>query len=163
MKLRKLKIEDAPLMLEWMHDKDIIKAMKKNFSAMTLEDCKTFIQKAQDTETDLHLAIVDENDMYMGTVSLKHITNQSAEFAITIRSCALGKGYAAFAMKEILHIGMKEYGLKQIYWTTNPQDPRAVRFYEKNGYKKIKLEEVFHIEGYSEEEIKYYSWYAVYA
>jgi RimJ/RimL family protein N-acetyltransferase len=58
---------------------------------------------------------------------------------------------------------MNEYGLKQIYWNTNPQNLRAVRFQEKIGSQRIQPEDVFHIEGYSEEEIKYYNWYAVYA
>lgn len=41
-----------------------------------------------DTRKNLHLAIVDENDEYMGTVSLKNIEEDKAEFAITVRKNA---------------------------------------------------------------------------
>lgn len=36
----------------------------------------------------------------MGTVSLKHIRDNSAEFAIAIRSVAMGKGISSEAMKK---------------------------------------------------------------
>ena len=39
------------------------------------------------------MAITDDNDEYMGTVSLKNInyTDSFAEFAITVRRTAMGK------------------------------------------------------------------------
>ncbi len=73
-----------------MHDEDIIKAMKR-ISRHDIGGLQNLYPKGARHRTDLHLAIVDDNDIYMGTVSLKHITNQSAERAIILRSCALGK------------------------------------------------------------------------
>ena len=70
MKLRKLCHRDAPLMLEWMHDPDCVENLQANFASKTLEDCERFVAYAQEPGEDLHLAIVDENDTYMGTVSL---------------------------------------------------------------------------------------------
>ena len=58
------------------------------------------------TDTDLHLAVANDNDAYMGTVSLKHIHDGTAEFAITVRACAMGKGYSQFGMVSILEIGI---------------------------------------------------------
>ena len=43
MRLRKLEEKDAPLMLEWMHDPDVVENLNKNFAAMTMDDCKRFI------------------------------------------------------------------------------------------------------------------------
>ena len=73
----------------------------------------------------------------MGTVSLKHIHDGKAEFAIAIRKCAMGKGISGDAMKEILNYGLDTLGLDQIYWCVSPDNRRAVRFYEKNGYRQI--------------------------
>ena len=84
MRLRKLELKDAPLMLEWMHDETVVKDMQADFSSKTLEDCNHFILSSKDTRKNLHLAIVDENDEYMGTVSLKNIEEDKAEFAITV-------------------------------------------------------------------------------
>ena len=78
MKIRNLSLKDAPLMLEWMHDPDVVKDLQANFAAKTLEDCRAFIESAQDTSANLHMAITDDNDEYMGTVSLKHIRAETA-------------------------------------------------------------------------------------
>ena len=53
MRLRKLEIKDAPYMLEWMHDSDVIRYMKKDFSAMTIEDCASFIKSCGDEHENI--------------------------------------------------------------------------------------------------------------
>lgn len=136
MKLRKLRPDDAPLMYEWMHDKSVVQDLKTDFSQKSIQDCQKFIAAAQDETKDLHLAIVDDADQYMGTVSLKHIDhiNGIAEFAITVRKSAMGRGFAQWGMREILDLGFRQLGLKTIVWCVSPLNKRACRFYEKNGY-----------------------------
>lgn len=73
MYLRALQEKDAPLMLEWMHDPSVVGHLGTNFMEKTLADCQSFIAWAQTAENDLHLAVADDDDTYMGTVSLKHI------------------------------------------------------------------------------------------
>lgn len=79
--MRKLEKRDANYMLEWMQDDDLIKYLKKDFKNMSIDDCERFIQNAKDMKAEIHRAIVDENNIYMGTVSLKHIKNGCAEIA----------------------------------------------------------------------------------
>lgn len=152
MKLRNLLLKDAPLMLEWMHDDNVVGHLGTNFKAKTLEDCENFIQKSTKTEEDLHLAITDEADNYMGTVSLKHIDKQAgtAEFAITVRACAMGKGYSGFGMEQILRMGIEALKLDAIYWCVNVANARAVRFYDKHGYCRTHCVPKTLLECYSE-------------
>ncbi len=138
MRLRKLKPEDASLMLEWMHDQEVVAYMKTNFKEKTISDCEKFIISSQNDKNNLHMAVVDKNDVYMGTVSLKNIIDGTAEFAITVRACAFGKGYSRYAMAEIIRIGFEEKGLSQIYWYVSSENKRAIRFYEKNGCQRVK-------------------------
>lgn len=140
MKLRKLELNDAPLMLEWMHDKFVSGELQADFATKMIEDCYAFIENSADMSKNMHLAIVDDNDTYMGTVSLKNIRNQTAEFAIVVRKEAMGKGYAKFAMTEMIRIGIEDLDLKVVYWYVNPENHRAIRFYEKNGYTKVKAD-----------------------
>lgn len=121
-------------MLEWMHDPSVVENLQANFASKTLNDCECFISSAQNLETDLHMAVVDAEDTYMGTVSLKHIGYDTAEFAITVRASAMGHGYSRFAMQSILEYGIRELELQEIYWCVSPANKRAVRFYDKNGY-----------------------------
>lgn len=86
MHLRKLKTQDAQFMLEWMHDDSVIHYMRANFAAMQIDDCMNFIEESMYEKQNVHLAITDDNDEYMGTVSLKNILKEkNAEFAITIK------------------------------------------------------------------------------
>ncbi len=139
MRLRKLSLKDAPLMYEWMRDKNVTCGLQPKFAEMTENDCRAFIERSWIEENNRHLAIVHNEDEYMGTVSLKNIDRAcgEAEFAIAVRTKAMGCGFSAFAIKEILRIGLEEMGLKRIYWCVLKENQRAIRFYEKNGYQKI--------------------------
>lgn len=161
MKLRKLQQKDAPLMLEWMHDESVVEFMGANFAEKTIEDCERFIQSSQQDEENINLAIVDDADEYMGTVSLKHINKNEgvAEFAVTIRKCAMGKGYSAYGMEEILAMGLSEVGLSKIYWCVSQRNERAVRFYDKNGYTRTEdIPEVIK-KAYTDEQMSQFIWY----
>lgn len=161
MKLRNLEKKDASLMLEWMHDETVVKNMQANFAAKTLQDCQAFIENSRSDKKNLHLAITDEEDNYMGTVSLKNITDDSAEFAITVRRSAMGKGYAKYGMSEIIRIGLREQNLARVYWCVSSENKRAVRFYDKNGYQRVNIRETGIVLDYSEEQIDSYIWYEV--
>mgnify|MGYP002859319983 CR=1 FL=1 len=137
MYLRKLRIKDAPFMLEWMHDKSVVENLQTDFARKTLADCEQFICNSQNDYSNLHIAIVDDNDEYMGTVSLKNLWDETAEFAIAIRKNAMGTGIASKAMEDIINIGFEEKGLSSIYWCVSPENKRAVRFYDKNGYHRV--------------------------
>lgn len=140
--LRKLEKKDAELMLEWMHDESVVQHLSTNFAAKTIDDCNKFIELAQSLKEDVNLAIVDETDEYMGTVSLRHLDreNGTAEFAITVRKCAMGKGYSTYGMSEILKKGVEEFGVSRIYWCVSRVNERAIRFYDKNMY--VRTEDV---------------------
>ena len=159
MKLRQLEMKDAPLMLEWMHDPDIVMDLKANFAEKTIEDCKNFILGAQNMDESIHLAIADDNDEYLGTVSLKHIHDGTAEFGITIRKKAMGKGYSELAMKDILKMGFEKKGLQTIFWCVDPNNERALRFYDKNGFTRGVVPTKTY--GYSQEECERYVWYQI--
>lgn len=137
--LRTLKEKDAPLMLEWMHDKDVIENLKENFLKKTLSDAETFIVKAKNNENSIHFAICSDEDEYMGTVSLKNIDtyNHSAEFAIIVRKSAMGRGYSWYGMEEILQKAFVEYGLECVYWCVSRSNHRAIRFYEKHNFHEM--------------------------
>lgn len=159
MQLRKLEPGDAPLMLQWMHDESVVSHLGTNFMEKTIDDCNRFIAWANETDTDLHLAVADDSDEYMGTVSLKHIHAGTAEFAITVRACAMGKGYAPFGMAAILEKGIRELGLTAIYWCVSRHNARAVRFYDKNGYCRVETVPQTILQAYTPEQQQDFIWY----
>lgn len=136
MRLRDLELKDAPLMLEWMHDESVVEKLRGNFREKTIGDCENFINASRNKEKDIHLAIVNDENEYMGTVSLKSIdrVNNSAEFAITVRKAAMGRGYSWYGMEEIIRLAFEEYGLESVYWCVSRENDRAVRFYDKHNF-----------------------------
>lgn len=161
MKLRALELKDAELMLEWMHDYSVVRYMHNNFIDKTIADCEHFIKDANKIDNSIHMAIVDDYDEYMGTVSLKNILEKKAEFAIAIRNVAMGKGYSQYGMKAILEKGFIELGLEEVYWCVSPDNSRAIRFYEKNGYSFVRSKLIKEGLEYNNDEKSFYRWYKI--
>ena len=136
MYLRMLKISDAPRMLEWMHDENVVGQLRGDFKSKTINDVEAFIKSAQNDQKNVHLAISSDGDEYMGTVSLKNIDLffQRAEFAISIRSDAMGRGYSWYGMEEIIKKAFEEYHLEAVYWCVSRKNARAIRFYDKHNF-----------------------------
>lgn len=134
MRLRNLELKDAPFMLEWMHDESVVENLRGRFTEKKIEDCEDFINAAKNKENDIHLAIVSDEDEYMGTVSLKSVKDGSAEFGIAVRKSAMGRGYSWWGMEEIIRLAFEKYSIESVYWCVSRSNDRAVRFYEKHNF-----------------------------
>lgn len=141
-RLRRLHEKDAPYMLEWMHNQDIQKCFQKDMLNMNLEDavnfCRTSAIKDVPSDGDSnHFAIVDQEDEYLGTISLKNIDirNGTAEYAIVVREKIQGHGVAKSATKLLLKKAFDEYSLHRVYLNVLESNKSAIKFYEKFGFK----------------------------
>ena len=108
-------------------------------NSVLLEYDEEFIEKAEYIPVhnySIHYAITDENDEYMGTISLKDINldANNAEYAISLRRCAQGKGIGKSATIEILRIAFEEIGLEKVYLNVLSDNKRAIGMYEKIGF-----------------------------
>ncbi len=135
MRIRPLQQKDIPGMLEWMHDPSIHRFFRFAPEGQTEQTCLRFVQSCM-TETGRHYAIVDDADVYLGTVSLKYIDRDAgtAEYAIGMRIAAHGTGASAFGTNAVLHIAFQELGLSLVYLNVLDENVRAWRFYEKIGF-----------------------------
>lgn len=135
--LRKLEIEDAPYMLEWMQEPSIACFFRFDAANMTEDKCRKFIEDSNQYTSTKHYAIADEQEEYLGTISLKDIDyeKKSAEYAISIRKKAHGTGVAMEATKEILKIAFSELGLVEVFLNVLTDNIKANRFYEKAGFE----------------------------
>lgn len=156
--LRPLEDRDAPFMLEWMQDPAIACFFRFDAASMTAEKCRAFIASANRETDSRHYAIADENDEYLGTISLKHIENGRAEYAISTRKCAHGSGAALQATRESLRIAFDELGLDTVYLNVLTENQRANAFYRKVGFQYTHTEEnVLELRG----ELKALNWYEI--
>ena len=136
--LRKLMAQDCAGMLEWMHDEKIASVFAQDFQSMSELDAVRFIEHAYDDPTSLHFAIVDPDDEYMGTVSLKNVNpeNRNAEYAISTRQKAHGTGLAKRATLDVLRYAFEVMGLHKVYLNVKETNERAIAFYRKIGFEQ---------------------------
>ena len=140
--LRPLMEKDAPFMLEWMTDPEITRFFRFDASRVTADSCRTFIEGAQNQCDAVHFAIADENDEYLGTISLKDIDREKrcAEYAISTRKKAHGTGAAMEATQLILQYAFETLELEQVYLNVLVENGRANAFYCKAGFRFVREE-----------------------
>lgn len=135
-KLRKLLEKDVEFMMEWMHSEESKSIFQNDFSSTTREDALHFINNSYN-EKSQNFAVVDEDDEYLGTISLKNIDlkNNNAEYAISMRKKARGTGVSHDATRLILEYAFKKLKLHKVYLCVLETNERAKRFYEKVGFQ----------------------------
>lgn len=159
MELRNLKEKDANKMFEWMTDPEMYCNFQFDPEKVSLEGCKEFIKSTLNDETNKHFAIVDEEDVYCGTISIKNINDKNGEYAISVMKEYHGLGIAEFATKKILDISFNELNLNKVYLNVLSENKRAIKFYEKMGFN---YEGEFKEHIYKDGEYKDLKWFAIF-
>lgn len=136
MQLRDLKLDDSDGMLKWFHDKNVTDYLHGDYTNFSFKDADKFILEDSKKKDEIHKAIVTNEDRYVGTVSLRHIdiAEQTAELAIVVQSEFFSKGYAWFAVSEMLKYAFEILGLRGVYWRVLKNNNRAIRFFDKHGF-----------------------------
>ena len=134
--LRPLMEKDAQRMVEMMQDAQTTQYLQIGGPDYTLDTALRFIAGTADETCSVHRAVVDENDVYQGTISLKNLDmdKKEAEYAISMHPQAQGKGAAMAASAAILELA-RQMGFKRIYLNVLAENERANRFYQKFGFR----------------------------
>ncbi|NLI92066.1 MAG: GNAT family N-acetyltransferase [Peptococcaceae bacterium] len=161
MRLRKLELKDKNGMLEWIKCPEINRYFQFNPETINLDSLTEFIKQSHHDPNNKHYAIVNNEDEYLGTISLKNIDckNGNAEYAISLRKEAIGKGISQTATDRIMRIAFLELSLHKIYLNVISENIRAIRFYEKYGFT---FEGEFTEQINSKGEYKNLRWYAMF-
>ena len=122
-----------------MHDPDIQKYFRFDMINSTREDVIGFIHRSHIDVVEgesIHYAITDDLDEYLGTISLKDLDlmARNAEYAISLRKKAQGRGIAIEATNEILKRAFLEFEMERIYLNVLSENRRAIQLYEKCGF-----------------------------
>lgn len=160
-KLRELQLKDANKIYEWMNDRTVVNFLAISRYPNSKERVNEFIQNSWIDRNNIHFAIVDEDDEYIGTVSLKNINyiDRNAEYAIAIHKNYFGKEFADFATDAIIEYGFEKLNLNKIYLNVASNNHRANKFYEKYGFKK---EGIFENHMFINGEYVDLNWYCIF-
>ena len=135
--LRPLEQKDAPLILEWLKDKEVTRFFRFDTENATIDSVQAFINDSRSNSENIHFAISDtKDDEYLGTVSLKNIDKnaKTAEYAISLRKKAHGKRYGYEATIKILDYAFSQLDLERVYLNVLSDNEKAIRLYEKLGF-----------------------------
>ncbi|WP_276482098.1 GNAT family N-acetyltransferase [Paraflavitalea pollutisoli] len=139
-RLREICQDDLPLINRWRNDPEVIGLLGNNFLYISQDvDTAWFEQYLQNRDKAKRFAIVDNmRNRVIGTTQLTgiHAINQSAEFSIAIGDKDYwNKGVGYMATRMVLDHGFNDLNLHRIWLTVLVRNVRAVRLYDKIGFR----------------------------
>jgi ribosomal-protein-alanine N-acetyltransferase len=122
--------------LRWFNDPDLTNLLDVFWGVTRGQEVAFFEQMATRRDTDLHWAILNENDRHIGFIGLHQIDwrMRSAAGGLVIGERSVwGQGYACDAVRTRTRFAFEQLGLHRISGHT--LNPAMRRVYEKCGYR----------------------------
>ncbi|MHB0886067.1 MAG: GNAT family N-acetyltransferase [Bacillota bacterium] len=137
MNLRPIRESDLGKMMEWDNDHEIVKYLGKKF--LSWDTCVTWFNRVSVNRTHRALAIESETGRLIGTIELEHIEWRTGRGELSIcigeRDC-WGRGYGSDAVHAFVDFAFHRLHLDQVYLRVYRGNARAIRCYEKVGFRK---------------------------
>ncbi len=137
--LRPLEMEDIDSFILWLNDQDVRQYLERMSPLNRIRE-KEFVENLYKDDRDIVLGIaLKENDHLIGNIGLHKVSSpyRRASLGIFIgdKSC-WSKGYGTEALRLMLRHGFDQLNLHRIFLTVLSFNARAIRAYEKVGFKK---------------------------
>ncbi|MEW6733697.1 MAG: GNAT family protein [Acidobacteriota bacterium] len=138
-KMRTLTPADADLVMEWAHDKEVVKNFSFFQSTTTHERVEAYISEKYESTVDLLLAIFTLDGNYIGNIGIHEIdrVNDTARLGIIIGKRAYwNRGYAQAAIRLLLSYAFTAGKLHKVYLNAFVTNTKGIRLYEKLGFQR---------------------------
>ncbi len=135
--LRALEKEDLSNCWRWINDPEITEGLYMIFPVSRYEEEKWYESRINDDKNKYFAIEADEK--HIGNIGLHNIDwiNRKAELGILIgEKDYLNKGYGTDAIKTVLRYAFNKMNLHKIELRVYEFNKRAIRCYEKCGFKK---------------------------
>ena len=137
-KLRAIEREDLPIFVRWFNDPEVRQYLAMYMPMSMAEEEKWFERQLEDQDGRV-FAIETEDGAHIGNIGLHSIDwkNRCAELGIAIGEKEYwGKGYGSDAIRTLLGFAFGEMNLHRVCLTAYAHNERAVRCYEKCGFRR---------------------------
>lgn len=137
-RIRRLKEDDLPHLMNWDKDPDVSDLAGKKFTAHG--KVKEWWRNLIHDRTRLTFAIVNDVGTLIGDVALEQIVwrSREAELRISIGDKRYwNRGFGTEALIDIIRIGFEGLNLERIYLRVQNDNRRAIRAYLKAGFRKV--------------------------
>lgn len=137
-RLRPLQESDLPRFVEWLQDREVARWLERMGEPPTLEDEYEWYYGKRSDPDNVMWAIETVDGPLIGNVELR-LTPRSrrAELGIAIQDrTRWNKGCGTEAVRLVLDYAFGELALNRVELTTDEANARAIRCYEKCGFKR---------------------------
>ncbi len=135
-RLRKLKPDDVEQLIKWDNDPELYQLTGKKFCHQ--HDGVRWWQALARDRQRVALAIVNDEGQLIGDIELEHIAwrRREAELRVSIGDKTYWNGgYGSEAVAQMLQLAFDELKLKRVYLRVRCDNRRAVRAYQKLGFR----------------------------
>ncbi|NOZ27122.1 MAG: GNAT family N-acetyltransferase [Chloroflexi bacterium] len=137
-RLRAITRDDLPRYTTWLNDPQVIEYFGP-YRPWSLEDEEDWFTKQRTDPSVMNFAIdALEDGQHVGGCGLSHIDqrNRTAECGIFIgEKSRWGQGLGTDAMRALIRYGFQQLNLHRIYLRVYEENRRAIRAYEKVGFR----------------------------
>ena len=137
--LRPIESEDVDSFILWLNDEEVRQYLARISPLNRIRE-KGFVENLYKDDREIVLGIVlKENDQLIGSTGLHGISipyrHASLGIFIGDKGC-WSKGYGTEALRLMLKHGFDQLNLHRVYLTVLSYNARAIRSYEKVGFKR---------------------------
>ena len=102
----------------------------------TEEKEREWVRKKLEEKVPVFSMIEKASGSFIGNIELMDVADSVGELGIAITAAKQDRGYGTEAVAALTDYGMHRLGLKRIFLRTNPANARAIRVYEKCGFRE---------------------------
>ncbi|MGQ9459282.1 MAG: GNAT family N-acetyltransferase [Anaerolineae bacterium] len=139
-RLRAIERSDIPAFLRWFNDPEVRQYLLMYLPMSEAQEERWFERQLEGPDQIFCIeALVDGQWFAIGNCGLHRIDwkNRHAELGIAIGEKAFwGQGFGTDAVRTLLRFAFHELGLHRVYLDVYDFNPRAIRCYEKAGFRR---------------------------
>lgn len=136
--LRPIQPSDFPQLVAWSNDLEIARYLEGEYPKR-LDEYPAWLARARSDRHSQHFAITTLDDLLIGHIELDHIAWRSGEAELRIRigeKRYWDQGYGTDAVSSLVRHAFGAMGLSRVYLRVFTFNKRAIRCYEKVGFRK---------------------------
>ena len=118
---------------DWEHVGRLIGSRREPF---TEQQERRWVQKKLAEGTPVLSMLEQGTDAFIGTIEFMDVADSVAELGIAITASMQDKGYGTEAVRAMVDYGMQTLGLRRVFLKVFPDNARAIRVYEKCGFRE---------------------------
>ena len=106
--------------------------------AYTEEQERQWVQGKQKEKAAVYSMLEKKSRSFIGNIEFMDLTDEQGELGIAITAEMQDRGYGTEAVMAMIKYGFDQLGLQRVFLRTNPNNGRAIRVYEKCGFREFR-------------------------